>query len=111
MGRTNYEGKIFEMLMVIWICTDMEGLAGVDYWDQCYDPYDTSTKYQYGREQLRAVRRGECPVVLRESVSDDGITGSGRAGPVIWHLHTMNARNRQQLCFETIPRSLSLRNY
>ncbi len=40
--------------MTIWICTDMEGLAGVDHWDQCYDPDDASPKYLHGREQLTA---------------------------------------------------------
>ena len=39
---------------IIWICTDMEGLAGVDHWDQCYDPDDNSPKYRYGLEQLTA---------------------------------------------------------
>lgn len=38
----------------VWICTDMEGLAGVDHWDQCYDPDDASPKYLHGREQLTA---------------------------------------------------------
>ncbi len=40
--------------MIVWICTDMEGLAGVDHWDQCYDPDDRSPKYLHGREQLTA---------------------------------------------------------
>ena len=40
--------------MIIWICTDMEGLAGVDHWDQCYDPDDSSPAYLHGREQLTA---------------------------------------------------------
>jgi len=40
--------------MIVWICTDMEGLSGVDHWDQCYDPDDDSPKYRYGREQLTA---------------------------------------------------------
>src|SRR5690349_4983981 len=40
--------------MIVWICTDMEGLAGVDSWDQCYDPDDDSPVYRYGREQLTA---------------------------------------------------------
>ncbi|MCX5660766.1 MAG: M55 family metallopeptidase [Planctomycetota bacterium] len=39
---------------IIWICTDMEGLAGIDHWDQCYDPDDRSPKYRYGLEQLNA---------------------------------------------------------
>lgn len=40
--------------MIVWICTDMEGLAGVDDWDQCYDPDDDSPLYLHGREQLTA---------------------------------------------------------
>ncbi len=38
--------------MIVWICTDMEGLAGVDSWDQCYHPDDDAPEYLYGREQL-----------------------------------------------------------
>lgn len=38
--------------MIVWICTDMEGLAGIDHWDQCYDPDDNSPKYRYGLQQL-----------------------------------------------------------
>jgi D-amino peptidase len=40
--------------MIVWICTDMEGVAGIDHWDQCYDPDDDSPLYRYGREQLTA---------------------------------------------------------
>jgi D-amino peptidase len=40
--------------MIVWICTDMEGLAGVDHWDQCYHPDDEAPVYRYGREQLTA---------------------------------------------------------
>jgi D-amino peptidase len=40
--------------MIVWICTDMEGLSGIDHWDQCYDPDDDSPRYRYGREQLTA---------------------------------------------------------
>lgn len=40
--------------MIIYIMTDMEGVAGIDHWDQCYDPDDRSPKYLYGREQLTA---------------------------------------------------------
>ncbi|WP_394795770.1 M55 family metallopeptidase [Armatimonas sp.] len=40
--------------MIVWICTDMEGLAGVDHWDQCYHPDDNAPEYLYGREQLTA---------------------------------------------------------
>jgi D-amino peptidase len=38
--------------MRIWICTDMEGISGIDHWDQCYDPDDRSPVYHYGRQQL-----------------------------------------------------------
>jgi D-amino peptidase len=40
--------------LVVWIITDMEGLSGVDHWDQCYDPDDESPKYRHGCEQLVA---------------------------------------------------------
>lgn len=40
--------------MIVWICTDMEGLAGIDSWDQCYHPDDNSPEYRHGREQLTA---------------------------------------------------------
>lgn len=39
---------------VVWVCTDMEGLSGVDSWEQCYDPDDNSPAYLHGREQLTA---------------------------------------------------------
>jgi len=38
--------------MVVWICTDMEGLAGITSWNQCYDPDDEAPDYVYGRQQL-----------------------------------------------------------
>lgn len=40
--------------MNVYICTDMEGLAGVDHWDQCYHPDDNAPAYRYGLEQLAA---------------------------------------------------------
>ncbi|MBM3495165.1 MAG: hypothetical protein FJX72_12720 [Armatimonadetes bacterium] len=40
--------------MVVWICTDMEGLTGVTTWDQCSHPDDDSPAYMHGREQLTA---------------------------------------------------------
>lgn len=39
---------------IIYIATDMEGLAGVDRWEQCYDPADDSPDYLDGREHLTA---------------------------------------------------------
>ena len=40
--------------MIVWICTDMEGLAGLDQWDQCGHPDDDAPAYRYGRDQLTA---------------------------------------------------------
>lgn len=40
--------------MIVWICTDMEGLAGVTSWDQCSHPDDASPEYLHGRAQLTA---------------------------------------------------------
>ena len=40
--------------MIVLIFTDMEGLAGVDHWDQCYHPDDNAPEYLFGREQLTA---------------------------------------------------------
>src|SRR5438552_19122538 len=38
--------------MIAWICTDMEGLAGIEHWDQCYG--DGPEYHEYGRAQLTA---------------------------------------------------------
>ena len=40
--------------MIVWICTDMEGLSGVDDWEQCYAIDDDDPRYRYGLEQLAA---------------------------------------------------------
>ena len=38
--------------MIVFILTDMEGVAGIDHWDQFADPDDNSAQYRYGKEQL-----------------------------------------------------------
>ncbi len=43
--------------MNVWIMTDMEGLAGVDDWEQCYAPADDDPRYRYGLRQLVADTR------------------------------------------------------
>lgn len=40
--------------MIVWICTDMEGLAGLDSRDQCYPESEDSPAYLHGKEQLTA---------------------------------------------------------
>jgi len=39
---------------IVYIMTDMEGIAGIDHWDQCYHPDDDAPEYLYGRAQLTA---------------------------------------------------------
>lgn len=38
--------------MIIYIMTDMEGLSGIDRWEQFDPPCDDDPAYRYGREQL-----------------------------------------------------------
>ncbi len=38
---------------IVFILADMEGVSGIDHWDQCFAP-DDSDMYQWGREQLTA---------------------------------------------------------
>src|SRR5450759_3891846 len=40
------------MSKIVWICTDMEGLTGIEDERQCYDT--ETPAYQHGREQLTA---------------------------------------------------------
>ncbi len=40
--------------MIVYIITDMEGLSGVDHWDQCYHPDDDDQGYRHGLKQLAA---------------------------------------------------------
>jgi D-amino peptidase len=40
--------------MIVWLMTDMEGLAGVSNWEQCYDLDDASPRYQHALRQLNA---------------------------------------------------------
>ena len=42
------------MAVKICIVTDMEGLAGVSDWEQCYAPADDATAYAHGLAQLAA---------------------------------------------------------
>lgn len=38
----------------VYICTDMEGVSGIDHWDQCYDPDNNSPAYRTGLKHLAA---------------------------------------------------------
>ena len=48
--------------MIVWICTDMEALAGIDQYEQCFDP-DESPKYQHGANNSRPTRTPPSPAV------------------------------------------------
>lgn len=82
--------------MIVWVCTDMEGLAGIDQWDQCYDPDDNSPAYRYGLEQLTA----EVNAVVA-GCFDAGVTemrvldGHGRNGNKGFILEKLDPRVRR----------------
>lgn len=65
------------------IVTDMEGLAGVDHWDQCYAPDDASPAYGYGLTQLAA----------DTNATIAGCFDAGATEVVVWDGH---GRNRQR---------------
>lgn len=63
----------------VYLCTDMEGLAGVDHWDQCYDPDDHSPAYQEGLRHLAADVNATVQGCLQAGVKDIRvIDGHGR---------------------------------
>lgn len=68
--------------MKIGIMTDMEGLAGVDHWDQCYATDDNSPDYLHGLEQLSA----------DTNATIAGCFEAGATEVVVWDGH---GRNRQ----------------
>ncbi len=90
--------------MIVWVCTDMEGLAGIDHWDQCYDPDDHSPVYRYGLEQLTA----EVNAVVA-GCFDGGATevrvmdGHGRNGNKGFILEKLDPRVRRVWFSQTEP--------
>lgn len=71
------------------IVTDMEGLAGVDHWDQCYAPDDDAAAYRHGLEQLAA----------DTNATIAGCFDAGATAVYVWDGH---GRNRQQ-AFTRVP--------
>jgi len=65
------------------IVTDMEGLAGVDHWDQCYAPDDHAPAYRHGLAQLAA----------DTNATIAGCFDAGATEVIVWDGH---GRNRQQ---------------
>ncbi|MFI5356919.1 MAG: M55 family metallopeptidase [Opitutales bacterium] len=75
--------------MKIGIMTDMEGLAGVDHWDQCYAPDDEAPVYRHGLAQLAA----------DTNAAVAGCFDAGATEVIVWDGH---GRNRQQ-AFSCVP--------
>jgi D-amino peptidase len=69
--------------MKFCIVTDMEGLAGVDHWDQCYAPDDDAPAYRHGLAQLAA----------DTNATVAGCFDAGATEVCVWDGH---GRNRQQ---------------
>jgi D-amino peptidase len=69
--------------MKVAIMTDMEGLAGVDHWDQCYATDDEDSAYLHGLQQLAA----------DTNAAVAGCFEAGAAEVVVWDGH---GRNRQR---------------
>ncbi len=68
--------------MKICIVTDMEGLAGVDDWEQCYATHDEDPAYAHGLAQLAA----------DTNATVAGCFDAGATEVVVWDGH---GRNRQ----------------
>jgi D-amino peptidase len=68
--------------MKICIVTDMEGLAGVDHWDQCYAAEDQDPAYLHGLAQLAA----------DTNATIAGCFDAGANEVIVWDGH---GRNRQ----------------
>jgi len=75
--------------MKFCIVTDMEGLAGVDHWDQCYAADDDAPAYRHGLEQLAA----------DTNATIAGCFDAGATEVCVWDGH---GRNRQ-LAFTRVP--------
>lgn len=69
--------------MRIGIMTDMEGLAGVDHWEQCYAEDDDAATYRHGLEQLAA----------DTNAAVAGCFDAGATEVIVWDGH---GRNLQQ---------------
>lgn len=75
--------------MKFCIVTDMEGLAGVDHWDQCYAADDDAPAYRHGLDQLAA----------DTNATIAGCFDAGATEVCVWDGH---GRNRQQ-AFTRVP--------
>ena len=75
--------------MKFCIVTDMEGLAGVDHWDQCYANADHDPAYLHGLAQLAA----------DTNATIAGCFDAGARAVDVWDGH---GRNRQQ-AFTRVP--------
>lgn len=72
----------FRAAVKICLVTDMEGLAGVDHWDQCYSTDDHSPDYLHGLAQLAA----------DTNAAVAGCFDAGATEVVVWDGHGRNAQ-------------------
>ena len=63
--------------MKVFISVDMEGLAGVNNWEQCYATDDQSKDYAYGLEQLAA----------DTNAAVAGCFDGGATEVLVWEMH------------------------
>lgn len=85
--------------MRIGIMTDMEGLAGVDHWDQCYAPDDNAPEYLHGLAQLAA----------DTNATIAGCFDAGATEVIVWDGHGRNGQRafaRVQLDPRAVPKKL-----
>lgn len=68
--------------MKVCLFTDMEGLAGVDDWEQCYALDDADPAYAYGLTQLAA----------DTNATIAGCFDAGATEVVVWDLHGRNGQ-------------------
>ena len=64
--------------MKFCIVTDMEGLAGVDHWEQCYAVDDAAPPYVHGLAQLAAEAPAPLQPRKRGGETDTGLPVVGR---------------------------------
>lgn len=72
----------FRAVVKICIVTDMEGLAGLDHWDQCYAQADDAPEYLHGLAQLAA----------DTNAAVAGCFDAGATEVVVWDGHGRNAQ-------------------
>ena len=92
LGHSRFDLADSCCVKAVYICADMEGLSGVDHWEQCYDPDDNSPAYLEGLRHLAADVHATVEGCVRAGVSDirvlDGHGRNRQVGLTRMGLHT-----------------------